>query len=76
MWVESLACLVFVASLIPFLRFPSFAMASGSKEGESRVTFRLWLFRARALVCLYLLDLSISFVLTVTTAPFRTLEMS
>jgi hypothetical protein len=39
MWIKPFACLVFVALLIPFLRFPSFAMASGSKEGESRVPF-------------------------------------
>jgi hypothetical protein len=38
------ACSVFVAPLIPFIRFSLFAMASGSKEGESRVSFRLLAF--------------------------------
>jgi hypothetical protein len=37
----------FVVLLIPFLRFPSTAMASGSKEGESLFLF-FWLFRAQA----------------------------
>jgi hypothetical protein len=35
MWIEPFVCLVFTALLIPFLRFPSFAMVSGSKEVES-----------------------------------------
>ena len=34
--------------LILFLQFPSTAMASGSKEGESHVFPLFWLFRAQA----------------------------
>jgi hypothetical protein len=40
MWVESLACLVFVALLIPFPSIPVVAMACGSKEGEPYVFSR------------------------------------
>ena len=66
MWIEApwnqshflpvCARLVFlVALLIPFLRFPSTAMASGSKEGESLVPIPLLaLFLLKPLVCLYL----------------------
>jgi hypothetical protein len=67
---------VFIALLFPFLRFPSFAIASGSKEGESRVSFRPLVLSCLTLVCLYLLDRSVSLVLVVTTAPLRTLGMS
>ena len=45
MWIEPFACLVFIALLIPFLRFPLFAMASGSKEAKSRVPL-FWFGRA------------------------------
>ena len=37
MWIEPFACLVFIALLIPFLQFSSFAIASGSKEAGSHV---------------------------------------
>ena len=58
MWIEvswnqspfSLVCVPwssFAAFLIPFLRFPSIVMTSGSKEGES-VFPLFWLFRAQA----------------------------
>ena len=39
------ACLVFIDLLIPFLRSPSYAVASGSKEAESRVPL-FWFYRA------------------------------
>jgi hypothetical protein len=76
MWIEPFACLVFIALLFPFLRFPSFAIASGSKEGESRVSFCPLVLSCLTLVCLYLLDRSVSLVIVVTTAPLRTLGMS
>jgi hypothetical protein len=73
-WIErSLVwCLLFLDS-IPLISVV--AMASGSKECESRAPFLLVL-RVQTLVCLYLIDCNISSVLAVTTAPLRTREMS
>jgi hypothetical protein len=56
---------------------PGVAMASGSKESQSRVFFPIfWFSRVQALVCLYPIDHHVSFVLVATTAPLRTRGMS
>jgi hypothetical protein len=57
MWDDSLACLVFVALLIPFLRFLSLLWRVDQRKVNPVSPTVFWLSRARALVCLYRLRL-------------------
>jgi hypothetical protein len=75
MWIEPLACLVFVALLFPFPRFPSMPWWVDQRN----VNLEFPSFGTIVLKLLYactFFDRSISVVLAMTTAPLRTLGMS
>ena len=75
MWIEPFACLVFIALLIPFLRFLLLLWrVEQRKVNPVFLSFGSVVLK-RFCACTYF-DRSISLVLAVTTAPLRTLGMS
>jgi hypothetical protein len=76
MWVESLPCLVFVALLIPFLRFLSLLWRVNQRKVNLVPLSGFCSIMLKPLYVCTVFDRNISSVLAVTTAPLRTWEMS
>jgi len=75
MWIEPFACLVFIALLIPFLRFPLLLWRVDQRKVDPVFPSFGSIVLKPLYACTYL-DHIISLVLAVTTAPLRTLGMS
>jgi hypothetical protein len=76
MWIEPLVGLAFVALLIPLPRFPLLLWRVDQMNVNPVPLSVFWFCHAYALLCLYLVDHSISLFLAVTTVSLRTLGMS